>query len=304
MSPPSLLAAAIDELYGIDAADFMARRKALAVAARAAGDKDAARDITALRKPTKSAYAVNRLIRADPAAGVELSGLADELRRGERSVDANLLRRLADRRREVVNGLTDRAFITIDEPNPTAGLREEVADTFRAGLVDADVAAQIRQGCLLRSVEWDGFGFSSRPGLSVVRPEDPGPSVSGSPVEELVEPAAGPAGAAESAGSAGAAAEDQARRREADRREAEELRRRLAQLQAIAAAEEVLEAAETNLADAARVVADNRHEVAELKEQLRDAQESLTLAEREAGTAEAAHRAAVRALERARISEV
>jgi len=314
MTPPpvDLLTDAIDELYAIDAEDFMARRKALTAAARTAGDREAARAITALRKPTRSAYAINRLIRADRSAGTELTTLAAELRRGERSVDAQVLRELADRRRGLVNDLTDRAFAVIGEEG-TAGLREEVANTFRAGLVDTEVTNQIKAGCLLRSVEWDGFGFASRPGLSVVRPA--GAAAAGTSSGRIVETDAredggdedtagdqGPDGAVEpTPDGAEQTAARQARRRAAEKAEAAELQRRLAQLQAIAAAEQTLEDAEETLADTARAAADSRREVEDLRDRLVDAQQVLAQAEAAASRASADHREAVRALKRARM---
>ena len=45
------VAEAVTTLYGGDPADFVAVRKELATAARTAGERDAAREIAALRKP-------------------------------------------------------------------------------------------------------------------------------------------------------------------------------------------------------------------------------------------------------------
>jgi hypothetical protein len=61
-----LLADAVARLYEADPDEFMPLRKDLAEAARAEGDKDAAKKITGLRKPTRSAWVVNRLVRTDP----------------------------------------------------------------------------------------------------------------------------------------------------------------------------------------------------------------------------------------------
>ena len=51
-----LLADAVARLYEADPDEFMPLRKDLAEAARTAGDKDAAKKITGLRKPTRSAW--------------------------------------------------------------------------------------------------------------------------------------------------------------------------------------------------------------------------------------------------------
>ncbi|MBO0806417.1 MAG: hypothetical protein J2P25_25490, partial [Nocardiopsaceae bacterium] len=74
--PSDRVTAAATELYGADPGAFTARRKELADEARAAGDRDAAKRITALRKPTRAAWAVNRLARADPGAPERLATLA------------------------------------------------------------------------------------------------------------------------------------------------------------------------------------------------------------------------------------
>ena len=64
-----LLAAAEAELYEADPDGFTARRAELAASARDAGEPAAAKQITALRKPTRSAWVVNRLVRSDPGYG-------------------------------------------------------------------------------------------------------------------------------------------------------------------------------------------------------------------------------------------
>ena len=60
------------ELYGSDPEGFTERRAALAAQARAAGDRPAAKEIAGLRKPTRPAWMINQLVRADP-------GVADRL---------------------------------------------------------------------------------------------------------------------------------------------------------------------------------------------------------------------------------
>ena len=63
------LDAAVDELYGLAPEEFLARRTALAATAKRAGDVGLARQITALRKPTVAAWAVNLLARRRPDHG-------------------------------------------------------------------------------------------------------------------------------------------------------------------------------------------------------------------------------------------
>jgi Lon protease-like protein len=98
--------AAADELYSADPAEFTDRRKALADAARAAGDAAAAKRIAALRKPTRAAWVVNRLARADPAAPDRLADLAAALRAAEEAKDGRRLRELSAARGPLVDSLT------------------------------------------------------------------------------------------------------------------------------------------------------------------------------------------------------
>ena len=61
-----LLAEAEAELYTADPDGFTALRAELAGRARDADEPAVAKKITALRKPTRSAWVVNRLVRSDP----------------------------------------------------------------------------------------------------------------------------------------------------------------------------------------------------------------------------------------------
>ncbi|MGH3171885.1 MAG: hypothetical protein ACRDN0_39255, partial [Trebonia sp.] len=74
--PSDRVTQAAGELYAADPDGFMQRRKELAEAARADGDKEAAKRITALRKPTRVAWILNRLSRADPGTPGHLETLA------------------------------------------------------------------------------------------------------------------------------------------------------------------------------------------------------------------------------------
>jgi len=160
--------AAIDQLYGGDPDEFMAQRSALAAAAKKAGDAPVGRRITALRKPTRSAYTVNALSRTDPDAVAELADLGSQLRDAERSVDAQQIRELTTRRRRLVDQLTRRAFEVTGERSPSSALRDEVVSTLTAALADDDVAAQVIEGTLVKPARWEGFGFGGAPDLTVV----------------------------------------------------------------------------------------------------------------------------------------
>ena len=159
---------AIDELYAADPDEFMERRRTLAAAAKKAGLAPAAKEIAALRKPTRSAYTVNQLTRSDPDRVSELVELGHQLRQAEHSVDAKQIRDLTARRRRLVDELTRRAFEIVEEDSPSSALRDEVVATLTAALADDDVAGQLADGTLVKPARWEGFGFGGSPDLKVV----------------------------------------------------------------------------------------------------------------------------------------
>ena len=151
-----LLAAAAAELYEADPDEFTQRRQDLAAQAREAGQPAVAKQIAGLRKPTRSAWVVNRLVRADPQVASRLAALAAELR-DEPSMDGTRIRELTSARGRLVDELTRQALQVSDLPAPPAALREEVTATFDAAIADPDVAANL--GTLVRAAHWAGFGL-------------------------------------------------------------------------------------------------------------------------------------------------
>jgi hypothetical protein len=153
------LAAAEAELYRLDPDEFMARRQDLAAHAREAGQTAVAKQIAGLRKPTRSAWVVNRLVRAEPEVRQRLTDLAAELRDAERTMDGARIRELSAARRRLVDDLTAQALAPLKTP-PFA-MREEVLATFDAALADPDIAASL--GTLVRAAHWAGFGLAPAP---------------------------------------------------------------------------------------------------------------------------------------------
>jgi hypothetical protein len=157
------VAAATAELYGADPEAFTDRRKALAAEAKTAGDKSAASAIGALRKPTRAAWVVNRLARAEPDASARLAALATALRDAERAKDGPRLRELSAERGALIDALTARALAAAGIPDPPSGLREEVVATLTAALADPATAAEFAAGTLTKAAHWSGFGFGFGP---------------------------------------------------------------------------------------------------------------------------------------------
>ena len=164
--PDDRLAAAVAELYGAAPEAFTERRSELAVAARDAGDRAAAKAIAALRRPTRAAWVVNRLARADPGAPPKLAELGAALGAAQEARQGPELRELSAARGALIDALTAQALAAADVPDPPPSLRLEVSQTLTAAIADPEVAAAFAEGTLTRAVQWSGFG---------VLPADTGP---------------------------------------------------------------------------------------------------------------------------------
>ncbi|MYR05458.1 hypothetical protein GTV32_03625 [Gordonia sp. SID5947] len=150
----------IDELYGLAPGEFVARRNELAKEARAAGHKALAAEVSALRRPTQVAWAVNQWARHDPDGVGALADLAAELVAAQRRAAADRLRDLAVRRQQLVAesvaAITERAR-ELDVTLSENALRE-VGQSLRAALADPDVGETVRRGRMVAAVEYSGFG--------------------------------------------------------------------------------------------------------------------------------------------------
>jgi hypothetical protein len=182
--PDDRLAAATAELYEAAPEAFTERRGQLAAAARDAGDRAAARAIAALRRPTRAAWVVNRLARADPGAPPKLAELASALRAAQEAGHGPRLRELSAARGALVDALTEQALAAADVADPPPSLRLEVSQTLTAALADPEVAAAFTTGTLTRAVQWSGFGvLPADTGPDDTEPDDTGPDDTG-PDEE------------------------------------------------------------------------------------------------------------------------
>jgi hypothetical protein len=316
------VAAAVAELYGGEPEAFTERRKALAALAKSAGDRDAASAIAALRKPTRAAWVVNRLARAEPDASGRLAALAAALRAAEQGKDGPRLRELSAERGALIDALTGQALAAAGVAEPPSGLRDEVADTLTAAFADPGTAAEFAAGTLTRAAHWSGFGafdLASADGASAERAVSvgggarPGPTRLGRPSRSSGSPKQ----------TGGPPDEVGARRVAQERRAAEEGRaaqERLAQERRAAEQQEQLarEAAEReavrrkNYEDMERTVvsaatataeaeaAEDRleAEVRDLEGRLTKARDDLAAARRHARHAEAAERRARQTLDR------
>jgi hypothetical protein len=161
---------AVDELFTAPPEGFTEARNALAKRLKDQGDAGSARSVSALRKPVRSAWAVNRLAHEDRSAVEALLQLGEQLRLAQRRAvsggDAEELRRRAEERRKLVTELTRRAARELGK-DPTPAVVEEVAATLEAASADEDAARQVLEGRLSKPFARPA-GFGDVAGLQVV----------------------------------------------------------------------------------------------------------------------------------------
>jgi hypothetical protein len=269
---PSLIDDVVRRLYEEPPESFVATRAAAVEAARAAGDRETAKRLAALKKPTVAAWVVNLLARKRPDLISELVELSGALRAAQRELRGEELRELSQQRRAFVSALVVAARKLAVAAGVGAGKLPlgEVEATLTAALADPEIAGQVRTGRLIRAAAYAGFGEVPRPRLRLITGGD----------DEDAD-FAGPAGSADLAGEpepGGPPSDREQAAREARERAAQERHRRAAErrrrdlerdLAAAEAAErradDQLKRAETAERDAESLVDDLEAELAELE---------------------------------------
>ena len=150
----------VDRLYTLPLEEFTPARNELAKELRSAGDREAAERVKALRKPSRSAWAINRLrsedgavLRAALKAGQQLRAAQSGALSGDSAVK---LREQARAERSAVAEAADRAAEL--EPSLTARDRERIRGTLHAGASDDGIRDEIESGRLTVDHEPVGLG--------------------------------------------------------------------------------------------------------------------------------------------------
>jgi hypothetical protein len=183
MGAPDELEAAIDDLYARSPEEFTAARDALAGDRTGTGDDQGAKRVRALRKPVRSAWAVNRLVREDRDGVQELIALGERLRAAQRRAlsggGADELRERSEDRRKLVGALTQRAAKLLGDADPPAAAVEDIGATLEAASIDEAAAAAVLEGRLTKPLPRPA-GFGDVVGLKTIpggkQAETPGPS--------------------------------------------------------------------------------------------------------------------------------
>jgi hypothetical protein len=160
-----------NELYSVPPPEFTALRDEHAKAAKERGDRAVAQQISALRKPSVSAWLTNQLVRAQPDAIDALLELGGALREAQASLRGDELRALSQERRQFVNGLVRQArqlAIAQDRPMSEQTARD-VELTLEAALTDDHAEAQLRAARLTTPLTPSAEFGTARPHLHLVR---------------------------------------------------------------------------------------------------------------------------------------
>ena len=266
------LEAVADELYGLDPELFIPARTAAVAAAKAAGEKALAKQVSALRRPTRSAWLVNLLSRNYGADLDALPALAARLAEATAAVDVAALRAAGAERTTLVSRLTK---VAVDQGRQAGydggeSARAEVSTTLQAALADPQVLDAVMRGRVEKAQVYAGFGF---PMLMASVPE---------PAEGSTVPVPDSAQAASSVPGDGGVTPAPAEKPSLDRLRAQAEVERLMEAAAEAAehrtrAEEAAEVAFATLDRASQEVADLRADLA--------AAEATELAARDAARA-------------------
>ena len=320
---PGDLDAIADELYALPPDAFVPARDDRVAAARQAGDRDLARAIARLRRPTRAAWLANLLARHRAEQLDGLVALARGLAQAQQELDGDALRALSGQRHRAVAAMArdaGRLAARQGEPVNDALLRE-LQGILDAALADPGIAQEVRAGRLTKSVRYSGFGPADGTGAdddmaawaasAPARHARPRPAGGSAPDTDDSQAAPSAEGEAANATSGAAAADAAARaqaEREAERQRAAALRAEREQALADAEADEAAARERQEADEAARDRADERHAtararvaelVAELDAARTEEQSALDAARETAAAARASARdtaaAAVRA---------
>ncbi len=307
MSPsgPGTLDGVAKKLYGLHPDAFVPARDDAVAEARQAGDRDLARAIARLRRPTRAAWLANLLARERPEQLDGLLALAGDLASAQRTLDGGALRALSAQRNRLVTAMAREGGRLAAQAGDTAteSVVRDLTGILDAALADPAVADEVRSGRLTRTVSYSGFGPASgspAAGSGRARDTDWRPAGGG-------RAGAGDdgdtGGAGGDRGSDGRAADgpDAAERERAERERERAERERAEREHAVAEAERAADAARDRQesADADRADAESAHEAA--KAQVADLAAELEAArERERSAAATARAATATARDAAR----
>jgi hypothetical protein len=153
------------DLYGLPLEGFISARTELAKALRKDGHRERAGEVSALRKPSVAAWAVNQLVRTRGRDVTALFQAGDALQDAQSRLlagrgDGHALREAVTSERQAVSRLVEQAggLLSSDGHELTQTTLDRVSDTLHAAALDGDARALFEDGCLVRELRHVGLG--------------------------------------------------------------------------------------------------------------------------------------------------
>ena len=169
-----------DELYGLPPDEFIAARDARRKEARADGERELAKAIGKLRKPSTAGWVVNMLVRRQPDELRQLVALGSGLREAQRDLEGEQLKELTRQRRQVVMALTRQARSLAQElGRPVSdAVAGQVQETLRAAVAEESAGRSTLSGRLTSPLSYSGVGTADVRGSVATVPsgEDDAPA--------------------------------------------------------------------------------------------------------------------------------
>ena len=149
-----------EELYALPPAQFTGTRNQWARQTKAEGDPALATRVTALRKPSLSAWVVNMMMRHQGEQMAQVLELGASLRRAQADLDGDALRELTRQRRQLTTAVTRQGRTLAGDlgQKVTEPVADQVQETLHAAMVDEDAAAAVRSGMLVTALAATGVG--------------------------------------------------------------------------------------------------------------------------------------------------
>ena len=150
----------MQRLYAVGPEEFMAVRRELVASARAAGERDLAAELGALRKPSLAAWAINLVARESPGVLADLVGLGARMRDAQGRLDTATLTALRPERDQTVRrGVAEAVTVAQSAGRALSpAAREDVRATLVAALADEGASVAVASGQLTRALSYSGFG--------------------------------------------------------------------------------------------------------------------------------------------------
>jgi hypothetical protein len=175
----------VADLYGLPPEEFTSARNELARELKRGGKKEAAAEVAALRKPTRSVWAVNQIARRMPQETKALVKAGDELRKAQRAaVSGRGPESLREAQRAHRRHLDELGSFARDELELPPAIAHQAAQTLRAASIDKEASKSLLKGMLADDVEQAGFG----PMLGVVPAGRPRPKPKAKPQAKPPKP--------------------------------------------------------------------------------------------------------------------